>query len=185
MEIILPLSEIPPDLLEFFEPVDAPGNMEDVLKVSAEPLKEKHYAAFPTALVTKCLRAGVSERGYCSACGMPWVRVIEHSPSASRLTGNDWQVGREQANHHGPSRPGSFVDGEVSTIGWRASCSCDAGEPQPGLVLDPFTGSGRTAIAARRLGLNFVGCELNESFSEMARRLIREDMPLFNAQQAD
>ncbi len=52
-------------------------------------------------------------------------------------------------------------------------------EPRPGLILDPFSGSGRTAIQAQRLGLNFVGCELNEEYAEMSRKLITNESPLF------
>ena len=55
------------------------ANARDVQSWSAEPLSEKHYAAFPTALVTWCLRAGTSARGYCPRCGAPWARVVETS----------------------------------------------------------------------------------------------------------
>jgi len=38
---------------------------------------------------------------------------------------------------------------------------------------------GRTAIAAGRLGLDFVGVELNPDFVAMSRRLIHDEAPLF------
>jgi DNA modification methylase len=38
-----------------------------------------------------------------------------------------------------------------------------------GLVLDPFMGSGTTAVAAVLHGRRFVGCELNPRYAEMAR----------------
>jgi DNA modification methylase len=43
-----------------------------------------------------------------------------------------------------------------------------AGAPRGGLVLDPFTGSGTTGIAALKLERNFVGCELNPEYREIA-----------------
>jgi site-specific DNA-methyltransferase (adenine-specific) len=46
--------------------------------------------------------------------------------------------------------------------------------PPGGLVLDPFTGSGTTGVAARREGMRFIGCELSEEYAEIARARIRQ-----------
>ncbi|MBI1742895.1 site-specific DNA-methyltransferase [Candidatus Acetothermia bacterium] len=43
-----------------------------------------------------------------------------------------------------------------------------AGCPPRGLVLDPFLGSGTTAVVARKLARNFIGIELNPEYSGMA-----------------
>ena len=44
-------------------------------------------------------------------------------------------------------------------------------------VLDPFMGSGTTAIACMRLNRQFIGCELNEKYFETAKnRLARMEM---------
>lgn len=51
------------------------------------------------------------------------------------------------------------------------SCDCRA-RPEPGLVLDPFIGSGTTAIAAERLGRRWLGIELNPAFADQARARI-------------
>lgn len=37
------------------------------------------------------------------------------------------------------------------------------------LVLDPFLGSGTTALAAKHLGLNYIGFEINERFYKIAK----------------
>lgn len=42
------------------------------------------------------------------------------------------------------------------------------------IVLDPFVGSGTTAVAARRLGKRFIGFDINKSYVEIARRRLRE-----------
>lgn len=46
---------------------------------------------------------------------------------------------------------------------------------QPGdLVLDPFIGSGTTALAAVQLGRNYVGIDLNPEYVEMSRKTVAE-----------
>jgi site-specific DNA-methyltransferase (adenine-specific) len=37
------------------------------------------------------------------------------------------------------------------------------------VVLDPFLGSGTTALAAKNLGLNFIGIEINKKYADIAR----------------
>jgi site-specific DNA-methyltransferase (adenine-specific) len=46
-------------------------------------------------------------------------------------------------------------------------CSCDA-PAEPGLVLDPFMGSGTTAIAAEKHGRDWLGIEINPEFAAQA-----------------
>jgi DNA modification methylase len=38
--------------------------------------------------------------------------------------------------------------------------------------LDPFTGSGSTGVAARQMGLRFVGVDLSDRYCQIARRRI-------------
>jgi DNA modification methylase len=45
-----------------------------------------------------------------------------------------------------------------------------AGCPKGGVVLDPFMGSGTTALVARKLGRNFVGIELNPQYVRLAQQ---------------
>jgi site-specific DNA-methyltransferase (adenine-specific) len=47
-----------------------------------------------------------------------------------------------------------------------------AGCPENGIVLDPFMGSGTTAVVAKKLGRNFVGIDLNPDYIEIARKRI-------------
>ena len=54
-------------------------------------------------------------------------------------------------------------------------CMERAKVPADGLVLDPYMGSGTTAIAAIRTGRRFVGCELvREHFETAVRRVTNE-----------
>lgn len=45
-----------------------------------------------------------------------------------------------------------------------------AGSKEGGIVLDPFMGSGTTAIVCKKLGRKYVGCELNPEYIKIAER---------------
>ncbi len=45
------------------------------------------------------------------------------------------------------------------------------------IVLDPFMGSGQTALAARRTGRHFVGYEVNPEYIALAQRRLAEEFP--------
>lgn len=56
-------------------------------------------------------------------------------------------------------------------------CCISAGTSSGDLVLDPFVGSGTTAVVAKRLNRRFLGLELVPAYAEMALRRIREAIP--------
>jgi len=47
-----------------------------------------------------------------------------------------------------------------------------SGCPEEGVVLDFFMGSGTTGIVAKRLGMNYIGFDLNPEYCEIARKRI-------------
>ncbi len=49
-----------------------------------------------------------------------------------------------------------------------------AGCPRDGIVLDPFIGSGTTAVVAQRLGRRFVGIDSNPEYCKMARERVHQ-----------
>jgi hypothetical protein len=53
------------------------------------------------------------------------------------------------------------------------TCHCRA-PMEPAIVLDPFFGAGSTAVAAKQLGRDWLGIELNPDFAELARRRIQD-----------
>jgi site-specific DNA-methyltransferase (adenine-specific) len=55
------------------------------------------------------------------------------------------------------------------------------GARRGGVVLDPFVGAGTTAIAAQRLGRDYIGIELVPATADLARARIAADAPLFAA----
>lgn len=46
------------------------------------------------------------------------------------------------------------------------------------VVLDPFVGSGTTAVAAKRLGLNYIGIDINPEYVDIALKRINKKQPL-------
>jgi DNA modification methylase len=50
-----------------------------------------------------------------------------------------------------------------------------AGCPPNGIVLDPFIGSGTTAVVAKNMKINFIGIELNPKYIEIANERIKNE----------
>jgi site-specific DNA-methyltransferase (adenine-specific) len=48
------------------------------------------------------------------------------------------------------------------------------GPPIPATVLDPFVGSGTTALVARKHGRRTIGIELNPAYCQIAERRTRQ-----------
>jgi site-specific DNA-methyltransferase (adenine-specific) len=117
-------------------------NPADVWTIHNPGLRGGHHATYPEALLERPLRATCPERA-CVACGRAWRRP--RLPSRQRT---------------------SAFRGEL-----RPACGCGA-DWSPGLVLDPFIGSGTTAVVAQRLGRDWLGIEINPDFAALARARI-------------
>lgn len=53
------------------------ANLRDFWLLGPEPLREAHYAAFPTEIPRRTILLGTSGKGVCGACGAPWSRVLK------------------------------------------------------------------------------------------------------------
>lgn len=104
-----------------------------------------HGASFPAELIRRPILSTCPEK-VCTSCGQPWQR--DRNPV--RYVGDK------------PS-PRSLMP-----------CGCDAAT-RPGLVLDPFMGSGTVALVAREHGRDWLGIELNPQYVQLTRdRLERQ-----------
>ena len=54
-------------------------------------------------------------------------------------------------------------------------CKCKAGWNR-GIVLDPFMGSGTTALVARKLGRDYLGIELSENYIKIANKRLSQNI---------
>lgn len=80
--------------------------------------------------------------------------------------------------------PAQFREAHFATFPYELPEICiKAGCPPGGLVLDPFMGSGTTALVARDLGRNFIGSDLNADYVAIARKRLSVPytplMPMF------
>ncbi|MCC6227738.1 MAG: site-specific DNA-methyltransferase [Phycisphaerales bacterium] len=115
----------------------------------------------------------------------PW-RTFREGPRRARAVA-DTTVGRRELNPKGKNPGDCWV---IPTHGSRRYAHPAAfpeallerpiksGCPPGGVVLDPFMGSGTTAVVARRLGRRFIGFEANAEFAALARRRIAETRPV-------
>jgi DNA modification methylase len=160
--------------------VSARRNVRSVWTVATRPYKGAHFAVMPPKLVEPCIKAGTSGRGVCPACGAPWVRVVERE-RPSEPTGRTRRLAAKQnvvtgGVITGGAKPTTLglnaADVRATTLGWRPSCPCDAGDPIPATVLDPFAGSGTTGAVAVGLGRSFIGIDLNPEYLALAEARI-------------
>jgi site-specific DNA-methyltransferase (adenine-specific) len=74
-------------------------------------------------------------------------------------SGNDRTT--EFRNHHPTVKPIKLMEYLIKLV-----------TPPNGIVLDPFMGSGSTGVAAKKLGFEFVGIEMNKEYFEIAQKRI-------------
>ena len=187
-----------------YKPDPATGrNPRSVLTPKPEPYPGKHFAVYPTSLIEPLVKATCPDK-CCPECGMGWNPVVERSrsfESGSGKAGNRPE-GKDQEGHGligNDLRMGPTVQSNV--LGYRPTCTCEPAiddpgvmmpfepsgnegnwqpTPVPGIVLDPFLGSGTTALVTERLGLNCIGIEISQEYAEMAQDRITGDAPLLN-----
>ena len=156
---------------------DGTRNRRSVWTVSTKPYSGAHFATYPPDLIEPCILAGTSERGRCKDCGAAWERIVERGeytkadkPSARKGDGDNPHA------HTGARSIMEMVGGghvPTKTIGWQPTCQCNAGEPIPCVVLDPFNGSGTTGEVCIKHGRHYVGCELNQDYIELAKKRLQ------------
>ena len=140
-------------------------NKRTVWKISTKPFPEAHFAVYPEELCETPIKSGCP-RWVCKKCGKAREKVYEDTGNVLMEHGSkkmDLAVDRHEKRN-------TLSVKEYKTIGY-TSCNCGMGF-KSGLVLDPFTGSGTTGVVAKRLGMDFIGIELNKNYIKMAKKRI-------------
>jgi len=125
-------------------------NPGDVWTIATPADRLGHQATFPELLVERPILATCPER-ICVQCDRPWrrpVRILKvHTAEGAR---------------------------HVRKVGELQRCDCFA-PARPGVVLDPFFGTGTVGKVAERLGRDWLGIELNPAYAALAERRLGLD----------
>ena len=97
----------------------------------------------------------------------PWPKVVASrssvlrtgAPSVTSLTAARYRKDRGSGHPH--AKPIDVLETLISAC-------------PPGVIADPFAGSGSTLVAARNLGRHAVGVELDERYAERAARRLSQ-----------
>ncbi|MDA2912526.1 site-specific DNA-methyltransferase [Acidobacteriia bacterium AH_259_A11_L15] len=150
------------------------SNPGDFWRITTKPFPKAHFAVYPEEL---CIRPILSScpRLACRECSKPPHILRSH---VGRNQG-DWRTEARRKGlpvdtvvaHLGGGHTGlSPGYRERHVVGWK-DCGCNAGV-EPGIVFDPFAGTGTTLLVAKKLGRRWLGCELNPKFVKMANQRI-------------
>jgi len=146
-------------------------NPGDVWTIPSQPFPETHFATYPEKLVEPMIKASCP-RYICCACGKARVRITktQYEIDNPNPKSNEKKSISNQDTNFKTLR---FAHGYAKhyTIGW-TDCGCGAGW-RPGIVLDPFVGSGTTMLVAEKLGRDSIGIELNPDYVKLVQNRLK------------
>lgn len=133
----------------------------DYWEVPTAAYRGEHFASYPAELVRLPVETMCPPK-VCQVCGEPSRRIVERERAT---TGNPAapsnSVGNRMTGAYGTSGATTYT-----TVGW-SDCGHDAW--RPGVVLDPFAGTGTTLAVATGHGRDAIGIDLDERNAHLAR----------------
>jgi hypothetical protein len=149
----------------------------DLWTIPTSPYSGAHYATFAPELIRRFVVSMCPAR-VCRECGVPSKRITAKSPryKAIRDAVGDFNTFKgandRGTGNNGGSRAGqlgSLTTAEYETLGWT---DCGHNAWRPGLVLDPFGGSGTTGMVAAGNGRDALLFDLDERNVDLARQRV-------------
>jgi DNA modification methylase len=142
----------------------------DWWEMSNRNTQDGHFATFPPELVVRPVLS-MSPPAVCVACGRPVRRVTDTiNAVGKRLLTRSHKASadpRDTVHEHQGSINDSPASAIVQHVGWE-TCECDVGY-RPGVVMDPFAGSGTVLQVATGHGRIGLGVDLDPRNVELAR----------------
>lgn len=164
-----------------YEYKDGNVNKRSVWSMSLKPFPEAHFATFPEELIVDCIKSGCPEY-ICNKCGKPREKIINTIVGSSKecpktVAAHEARGGKGIPKGTVGKSGGSRVDSMSEIVGL-TDCGCNAGF-SAGIVLDPFSGAGTTALVAAKLNRNYIGIELNPEYVKIAEKRLRNELGMF------
>jgi hypothetical protein len=157
--------------------IEVPGGRarRTVWSIPTTPYRGAHFATYPPDLVEIMVKAATSEHGCCTRCGAPWVRVVEKPDfgaqpkrATCKLEGRRLSAGEGFLTSGGQEWQAWRNANSDRLLGWRPTCEhADVGV-RPAIVLDPFGGTGTTAIVANALGRRGIAVDISGAYLDQA-----------------
>lgn len=154
-------------------PLTQGRNKRAVWAINTKPFPEAHFAVYPEKLIEPIIQAGCPEY-VCRKCGKARVKILDRSNRVNA------QWGERKSN------PQKFRDKRemsqkviknvnMKEIGY-SDCGCGVGW-ESGVVLDPFSGAGTTALVALKQNKRFIGIDVKQEYLDMSYKRISKVQP--------
>ena len=109
------------------------------------------------------------------------ITKLNNTPGRTKMKGlvrNNYITRNKRSVWNVPTQPSR--EAHFATFPEKLIIDCiKAGCPEDGIVLDPFIGSGTTAVVARKLNRNYVGIELNPDYVNIAKKRLSKELGFF------
>ncbi len=129
-----------------------------------------HFAAYPPELVRRIV-LGWSPRGVCAVCGEGRRPVTDKRVVGGHLAPNARDYRRLANGEDSGGEHWKVIEGrsEVTITGYSCACPEPTAPTTPGVVLDPFGGTGTSSLVASCYGRTGISVDLSHDYSRLAR----------------
>lgn len=122
-----------------------------------------HFAAYPTAWPKWLIQGWAPTRGVCVACGQGRAPTSERTITGDR-GGRKFNI---LTPFHGSERLGT--EGHHVITGYTCGCPEPTAPTRPAVILDPFGGTGTTALVANALGCHGITIDMSADYCHLAQ----------------
>lgn len=145
---------------------------DELWEIPTAPYKGAHYATWPPMLCVRPIKMMCPEK-VCRVCGGPSRRITENHTAQQPSTvsmGKTFAGGRANSRGNVVAGTGRVINNAaITTTGWS---DCGHDDWRPGLILDPFAGSGTTLAVATGHGRDAIGIDLDEKNVVLAEQRV-------------